>query len=78
MLQIKKKIYLYSTDQKFGQINTKYVLWNNQKYALYSSFHLVATFCSDYGFARTLHSVDELQEIVTWNGFHFPGVPCQV
>ena len=34
-------------------------VWNNWK---------VATFCFDYCFAHSWHSLDELQEVVTWNG----------
>ncbi|CAJ0934187.1 unnamed protein product [Ranitomeya imitator] len=41
-------------------------------------FFKVATFCFDDCFAHSWHSLDELQDVVTRNGFHFTGVPCQV
>ncbi|KAM4027792.1 uncharacterized protein ACNLHF_023424 isoform 3-T3 [Anomaloglossus baeobatrachus] len=34
-------------------------------------FFKVATFCFDYCFAHARHSLDEPQEVVTGNGFHF-------
>ncbi|CAJ0931543.1 unnamed protein product [Ranitomeya imitator] len=34
-------------------------------------FFKVATFCFDDCFAHSWHSLDELQEVVTGNGFHF-------
>ena len=34
----------------------------------YCRFFKVATFCFDYCFAHSWHSLDELQEVVTWNG----------
>ncbi|CAJ0940336.1 unnamed protein product [Ranitomeya imitator] len=36
-------------------------------------FFKVATFCFDDCFAHYWHSLDELQEVVTGNGFHFTG-----
>ncbi|CAJ0950273.1 unnamed protein product [Ranitomeya imitator] len=36
-------------------------------------FFKVATFCFDDCFAHSWHSLDELQEVVTGNGFHFIG-----
>ncbi|CAJ0954523.1 unnamed protein product [Ranitomeya imitator] len=36
-----------------------------------SRFFKVATFCFDDCFAHSWHSLDELQEVVTGNGFHF-------
>ena len=35
---------------------------NNWKHVLYSSFFKVATLCSDYCFAHSWHSLDELQQ----------------
>ncbi|CAJ0923576.1 unnamed protein product [Ranitomeya imitator] len=34
-------------------------------------FFKVATFCFDDRFAHSWHSLDELQEVVTGNAFHF-------
>ncbi|CAJ0943608.1 unnamed protein product [Ranitomeya imitator] len=37
----------------------------------------VATFCFDDCLAHSWHSLDELQEVVTGNGFHFTGICSQ-
>ena len=31
----------------------------------------------DDSFAQLWHSLIQIHEVVTWNGFHFTGVPCQ-
>ncbi|CAJ0964107.1 unnamed protein product [Ranitomeya imitator] len=43
--------------------------------ASYKWFLKVATFCFDACFAHSWHSLDELQEVVTGNGFHFTVLP---
>ncbi|CAJ0945692.1 unnamed protein product [Ranitomeya imitator] len=50
----------------------------DKHYRLLCRFFQVATFCFDDCFAHSWHSLDELQEVVTENGLHFSGVPCQV
>jgi hypothetical protein len=37
----------------------------------------VATLCLDDSFAHSWHSLNQLQEVVTWNAFQLTGVPCQ-
>ncbi|CAJ0933740.1 unnamed protein product [Ranitomeya imitator] len=43
-----------------------------------AAFFKVATFSFDDCFAHSWHSLDELQEVVTGNGFHFTGHTCEL
>lgn len=43
---------------------------------LYFRFFKVAILCFVDSAAKP--SLSELHDVVTWNGFHFIGVPCQV
>lgn len=52
-------------------------LWMDSEYALYFSFLKIAIFCFDDSFANSWPSLNQLHEEVTWNVFHFAGVPCQ-
>ncbi|CAJ0947471.1 unnamed protein product [Ranitomeya imitator] len=54
------------------------ILFVRYLYKQPTRFFKVVTFCFDDCFADSQHSLDELQEVVTGNGFHFTGVPCQV
>jgi O-antigen ligase len=45
------------------------------KYILYLRFSRVATLCLDDSFAQSWHSLNQLQEVVTWNAFQLTGVP---
>jgi hypothetical protein len=49
---------------------------NKSKYILYLRFFKVATLCLDDSFAHAWHSLNQLHEVVTWNGFQLTGVPC--
>src|SRR4029434_2011268 len=40
-----------------------------KEWVLYSRFFKVATFCFDDSFAHSWHSLKQLHEVVTWNGF---------
>ena len=43
---------------------------------IYFRFFKVATFCLDDSFAHSWHSLNQLNEVVTWNAFKLTGVPC--
>ena len=51
-------------------------LWNNSKYVWHFRFFTVAVLCFVDSAANPRPSLSELHD-VTWNGFHFTGVPCQ-
>lgn len=48
-------------------VNTKVL--NKPEYILYFRFFKVAIFCFDESFAHSWHSLNQLDEVVTWNGF---------
>ena len=52
-------------------------VWSNSKYVSYFRFLKVATLCFVDSAANPWPSLNELHDVVTWNGFHFTGVPCQ-
>ena len=45
------------------------------EYVFYFGFFKVATFCFDDRFAHSWHSLNQIHEAVTWNGFQLTGVP---
>ena len=56
--------------------------WSNQKsvkqiklYIIFENLQ-IATLCLDDSFAHAWHSLNQLHEVVTWNGFQLTGVPC--
>ena len=51
------------------ELCSKQKVWNNSKHVLYFRFFRIATLCFTYCFAHSWHSLDELHEVVTWNGF---------
>ena len=51
-----------------GTVVTKKVL-NKSKYILYLRLYKVAILCLDVSFAHSLHSLNQLHEVVTWNAF---------
>ncbi|XP_073503929.1 TBCC domain-containing protein 1 isoform X2 [Phyllobates terribilis] len=64
-------VFQKSMDQR----QQKVLMWQKAvKEAKLSRFFKVATFCFDDCFAHSWHSLDELQEVVTGDGFHFTGV----
>lgn len=65
---MKEHIWNYVTNKK---------VLNKPEYILYFRFFKVATFCFDDSFAHSWHSLNQLHEVVTWNGFQLTGVPCQ-
>ena len=50
----------------------------NQNQDIFYIFTLfkVATFCFDDSFAHSWHSLSQIHEVVTWDGFQLTGVPC--
>ena len=48
---------------------SKQKVWNNSKHVLHFRFFKIATLCFDYCFAHCWLSLDELHEVVIWNGF---------
>ena len=42
---------------------------------IYLRFFKVATLCLDDSFAHSLHSLNQLHEVDTWNEFQLAGVP---
>ena len=43
---------------------------------IYLRFFKVATLCLDDSFAHSWQSLNQLQEVVTWNTFQLTSVPC--
>ena len=41
----------------------------------YFRFFKVATLCLDDNFAHSLHPLNQLHDVVTWNAFQLAGVP---
>ena len=48
---------------------SKHIFLNKHNYVLYSILFKVTTFCFDDSLAHSLHSLSQLHEVVTWNGF---------
>ena len=63
-----EQIWKYVVDKK---------VWNNSKHVLNFRFLKVAPLCFVDSTANPWPSLNELHDVVTWNGFHFTGVPCQ-
>ena len=59
------------------ELCSKQKVWNIYKYVSYFRFLKVATLCFIDSAANPWPSLNELHDVVTWNGFHFTGVPCQ-
>jgi hypothetical protein len=43
---------------------------------IYFRFSKVAALCLDDSFAHSWHSLNQLNEAVTWNAFQLTGAPC--
>ena len=49
---------------------------NKFKNMLYLRFFKVATLCFGASFEHSLHSLNQLHEVVIWNAVQLTGVPC--
>ena len=50
---------------------------NKLKYVVHLRFFKVATICLDDSFAHSWHSLNHLQDLVSWNAFQLTCVPCK-
>ncbi len=55
-------------EHKWNYVANKKVL-NKPEYVLYFRFFKLATICFDDSFAHSWHSLSQIHEVVTWNGF---------
>ena len=52
-------------------------LLRKSKYMLHLRFFKVTTLCLDDSFAHSWYSLNQHNDVVTWNEFKLTGVPCK-